>query len=165
MSENNNAISIDDLLDGTLDDLADAPTFKPFAAGVYTLKIKWDLNKKVSDMPGVGIGIKVMEVHELVNPETDTPPAIGDETELFFPFKKKDKETNQIVANEFGQGQFKNIITALKADLGLEGKTNREVTEATDGMELMGVTGIRIDKRNKEDIKYYTELKSLNAIA
>lgn len=162
---NENAImNLDSLLDGTLDDLADAPSFKPFAAGVHRVVIKWDATKKINDIPAIELSLKHMETVELKDPTGDKAPEAGDETSTSFMLFKKDKDTGKLVINEMGQGQWKELLAMLKKDLGIEAATNREVMEATQNMECTAVTTIRADKRDKDNIKYYTGVTSLNTI-
>lgn len=163
MSEqlNQNNSSLDDLLDATLDDLADMPEFKPFAAGAYRMKINWDATKKINDMPAVELKLTVIELAELVNPE-DTPSAPGDTTNVLFILKKKD-DTGKIVANELAQGQMKNILSVL-AEAFPEAKSNREIMVASENFEVLGVTSIRENKKDKNNIKRYTSLDSVTVI-
>ena len=42
MTEQTLNLDIDNLLDGTLDDLADAPEFKPFPLGAHKIVMKWE---------------------------------------------------------------------------------------------------------------------------
>lgn len=167
MSNENNAVGMDDLLDGTLDDLADAPSFKPFAPGVHRVIIKWDAAKKINDMPTIQLDLKHVETVELKNPE-DTPPVAGDETSASYMLKRVDKDTKQVVANEMAQGQFKLLIQSLAKDLNMEGASPRAVMEASQNAECLAVTGIRIDKRasktDESQWKYYTDVTSLNTI-
>lgn len=159
---------MDDLLDGTLDDLADAPSFKPFARGIHRAVIKWEL-KTINELPAAELSLKHLETVELTNPE-DTAPVVGDETSVAFMLKKKDKDNGgAIVANKLAQGQWKDLLKSLKKDLGLGDEvSNRGVMDATNGMECMVVTDIRIDKReskiDESTWKHYTVVKSLNTI-
>lgn len=163
MANENNAINIDDLLDGTLDDLADAPSFQPFPAGAHNVKISWKI-KTIADMPAVELSLTYLAPVELNDPEV-TPPKAGDESSTAFMLKKKDKDSGQVVTNDMGQGQWKALLAMLKTDLNLdESASNRQVMEATEGMEVLAVTAVRIDKRDKDNHKHYLEVKSLNAI-
>lgn len=161
-------VGMDDLLDGTLDDLADAPSFKPFAIGVHRATIKWE-TKTINELPAVELSLKHLETVELKNPE-DTPPTVGDETSVAFMLKKKDKDNGgAIIANELAQGQWKDLLKLLKKDLNLGDEvSNRAVMEATNGMECMVVTDIRIDKResktDESTWKHYTVVKSINTL-
>lgn len=162
MTQLNNSASLDDLLDGTLDDLADAPAFKPFPAGAHMLKINWITDQPINDIPTVKLKLTYVEVAELANQE-DALPAVGDTTEVAYMLKKKDAD-GKLVANELAQGQLKEVISSLKAGLGLEIATNREVMAASESMEVLVSTTVRVDKRDKNDLKYYTAVKSVAVV-
>lgn len=161
MEQLNQNVSFDDLLDGTLDDLADVPEFKPFAAGAHKLKLQFDPTKKINDMPAIEIKLTHVETVELVNPE-DTPPNPGDTTNVIYILKKKDDKGN-IVRNELAEGQFKAILASL-APAFPEAKTNREIMEAANGYEVLGSTSIRENKKDKNNIKYYTALDAVQPL-
>lgn len=159
MSENNNQVAnIDDLLDGTLDDLSDVPSFKPFAEGAHMCKINWEVTA-INNIPTVKLKLAHVSTEELVNAE-DTAPVPGDETEVAFMLKKKDN-----TKNELAEGQWKEILAALKAGIPeLAAATNREVMEATNNMEVLVVTNIRKNAKDPADIKYYTGVKSVSVV-
>jgi hypothetical protein len=153
---NQTAANIDDLLDGTLDDLADAPSFKPFPAGAHVCKLNWEV-KTIGTSPAVELKLTHVSTAELAN-EGDTMPAPGDTTSVAFILKKKDGSQN-----ELGEGQWKEILAALKSG-GVEGNSNREIMAASENMEVMVVTTVRVDKKDPQDIKYYTGVKSVSVI-
>lgn len=157
-AELNQNVSMDDLLDGTLDDLADVPEFKPFAAGAHKVKINFDATKKINDMPAIEVKLTHIETVELTNPE-DTPPNAGDSTNVIYILKKKDDKGN-IVRNELAEGQFKQLLASL-APAFPEATTNRAIMEAAQGYEVLAVTSIRESKKDKNNIKYYTALDSV----
>lgn len=147
---------IDSLLDATLDDLADVPEFKPFAKGVHRSNIKWG-TKVLNGKTAIELTLTVLETMELANPE-DTPPKPGDTTNVMFQFYKKDGQPNEIA-----QGQFKNIVRSLRTGFNLpETTSNREVMAASDGAEVLAVTGIRTDKKtDPQSPKYYTSVDEI----
>lgn len=148
--------NIDDLLDGTLDDLADAPSFQPFPAGAHVVKINWEV-KQIGNSPAVELKLTYVSVAELTNPE-DKEPAQGDTTSVAFILKKQDGSKN-----ELAEGQMKEILQSLK-DGGVAGDKPRELMEASQNMEVMAVTTIRKDKRDPQDVKSYTQVKSISVI-
>ena len=160
-AEINQNVSMDDLLDGTLDDLQDMPEFKPFAAGAHRLKLNWDWTKKINDMPAVELKLTMIEPVELVNPE-DTPPAVGDTTNVVFILKKKGDD-GKVVRNDLAEGQWKAILASLSPAFP-DAKSNKEIMEASQGYEVLGVTGVRENKKDKNDIKRYTSLNSVTLI-
>ena len=146
--QSNLNIDIDSLLDGTLDDLADLPEFKPFPAGATRAIISWDTSKKINGVPAIQCNLKGIETVELAN-ESDTPIQAGDETSVLFQMD-----------SEFGQGKFKNLIAALKPVFG--GNTNRETIEASQNGEVVVVTTIRKDKKDPD--RKYTEIVNVVAL-
>jgi hypothetical protein len=143
---------LDSLLDGTLDDLADMPEFKALPAGSHRATIKWDM-KEVNEQKCPDMGITVIETMELAD-ATATPAAAGDKTNILFMFKKKDGS-----ANEIGQGQFKAIMVSLSETYGK--KSPRELMAESEGAEVLITTKVRTDKRDKNDLKHYTDVVSL----
>jgi len=156
--ELNQNVSMDDLLDGTLDDLADVPEFKPFAAGAHKLRLFFDATKKINDMPAIEVKLVHVETVELANPE-DTPPNPGDSTNVIYILKKKDDKGNT-VRNELAEGQFKALLATL-APAFPEATTNRAIMEAAQGYEVLAATSIRENKKDKNNVKYYTALDSI----
>lgn len=151
-------VNIDDLLDGTLDDLADAPSFKPFAAGAHQCKLNWEVTA-INEIPTVKLKLTHVATLELVT-DTDVAPVAGDTTEVAFMLKKNDG-----TKNELGEGQWKAILASLKeGGVGGEGATNREVMAASENMEVVVVTTVRVNKKDPQDIKYYTGIKSVSVI-
>lgn len=158
--ELNQNVSLDDLLDGTLDDLADMPEFKPFAAGAHRMTLKFDATKKINDMPAIELKLTIVESVELSDP-TQTPPAAGDTTNVIFILKKKDDKGN-VVRNELAEGQFKKIMAELSPAFPEAAGSPRKIMEAADGYEVLGLTTTRADKRDKT--KVYTSLESVQVL-
>ena len=153
-----NTTSIDSLLDGVLDDLADIPAFKPFPIGAHRTTIKWEL-KAINEVPVVELTLTAVETVELTNPETDKPVAAGDTTNVMFMLKKKDGSNN-----ELAQGQWKELLKPLAAHIGTT--SNRATMEASNGAEVLVITTVRksVSKTDATDIKYYTAVSSLSVI-
>lgn len=152
MKVNNIMSDLDSLLDGTLDDLADMPEFKALPAGSHRATIKWEM-KEVNEQVCPDLGITIIETMELAD-ATATPAAVGDKTNVLYMFKKKDG-----TANEIGQGQFKEIMKSLAATYGA--KSPRELMAESNGAEVLITTKVRTDKRDKNDLKHYTDIVAL----
>ena len=161
-NELNQSLSMDDLLDGTLDDLADAPEFKPFPAGAHQVKIFFDATKKINEMPAIEVKLVHIETAELTNPE-DTPPKAGDSTNVIYILKKK-TETGTIVRNELAEGQFKQLLASL-APAFPDATSNRAIMESAQGYEVLAVTSVRVNKKDPTNVKHYTALDSVTLIA
>lgn len=139
--------NIDDLLDSTLDSLADLPEFKIFPAGAYMGTIELAV-KKMGDNQGVELTFKNQEVMELAEPTAEAP-AVDATTSVGF-----------ILNNEFGQGAFKKVVAALKEGLGMpEDSTSRQVMEAAKGATCVVMFATRADKNDKT--KFYQQLKDI----
>ena len=140
---------IDSLLDGTLDDLADMPSFKPFTPGTHKILLKLEI-KKIGDNQAVEVGMKHIETMEQADPAAE-PTTPGDETSVLMFLKHP-----SIQAVELGQGQFKEIMKAAAEKFGA--KTNRELIADCNGAEAIVITGLREDKKKG---KMYTSLNAL----
>ena len=151
MSEIN--MDVDALLDGTLDDLADMPEFKPFPIGSHRAIISMEV-KKIGDFPAVELTLKAIETIELPAGSEEAPLNKDDSTNLAFFLK----HSNPKVA-EMGQGQFKEIMKVAAAKFGA--KSNRELIEECKGVEALIVTGQR---KNKEKTKTYTTLEAIEFV-
>lgn len=143
MSDNQN-FDINALLDGTLDDLADMPEFKPYPAGTHRVNVKFEYKKDVAGHPAYEIKLKAVETIELSNSE-DTPLAAGAETSVLY-----------LLDNELGQGGFKKILQAAAEKFGA--MKNSELIEAAQNAEAAIVTNIR---KNKDKTKEYTNIVEL----
>lgn len=138
--------NLDSLLDGTLDDLADLPEFKPFPVGTHYVVMTL-AQKKVGTHPAIEVTMKAIETKELANAE-DTPLKQGDETSVAY-----------MLDNEYGQGGFKELMKAAAEKFGV--KSNRDLMADLQGAEVLVVTGIR---QNKEKTQSYTNIKTLAVI-
>lgn len=143
---------MDAILDGTLDDLKDAPEFKPFPPGAHicTLKIT---QKKIDGWPAFELGLKILSTEELAD-TNDVPPEVGAETSVAY-FMKHEKE---IVA-ELGQGKFKEILKSAAEHFGA--KSNRELIEDCNGATALVITGLR---SNKDKTKSFTDIESVKFV-
>jgi hypothetical protein len=124
------------ILDSTLDDLADFPEVKPYPAGTYVVNFSLS-TKEINKKPAVEAKLVLVEVAELASP-TDTAPVAGDETTLLMILINNDG-----AANEYSQGQLKNILAKLK-EAGVPGDSPREMIAATkDGIPAAVTLGVR----------------------
>ncbi len=128
---------IDALLDGTLDDLADLPEFKPYVAGAHRVLASF----KLKDIKNHGncpeLSFKYLELQQLENPQDEAPTA-GDEAATLF-----------MLDNEIGQGKFKNLITVFGEGLNMIGQSNRAIMEAVKDVECVILSSVTVDKDDK----------------
>jgi len=131
---------IDNLLGGTLDDLADMPEFKHFPDGVH--KVRFDfVAKEVNKKPGVELKFTAIETMELSDATKDTPIIAGDETSVLLLFKNNDGSKN-----EFSEGTLKMVVGALREQF--PGSNNGEILTAAKGAEVVIVTKLKENKNN-----------------
>lgn len=131
--------SIDNILDATLDDLADMPSISLFPNGAHKVKLESKVDTKKAS---VQLIMHYIEPLELADP-TATAPAAGDKNSVFFFLKKKDGS-----ANEYAQGALKEVVKVLQAQFG--GATTMEVLDAAKDAEVAVVTKIRVGKGEYE---------------
>lgn len=144
-NEHNQADETLDLLDETLDDLADLPQNKPFPAGAHLVQLKIRRNDK---KPGqFVVEMTHQEVVELTNPNIaeEDLPKMGDKSTVFISTKKKDGSKNEI-----GQGQLKIVMSPIGKMLGTNSIS--EIIEGSkDGVLAAVVVKIRADKSGDYD--------------
>lgn len=136
---------IDAMLDGTLDDLADMPEFKPYPVGthavVLTIVDKTAPKDRVNNHPGFEVKMKAVETLELANSD-DTPLVAGAETSVLY-----------LLDNPIGQGSFKKLLASAAEHFGA--KSNRELIADLQGATVAVVTRQR---QNKEKTQTYTDI-------
>ena len=147
MNDTVNTADIDDLLDSTLDDLEDLPSFEVFAAGAHKVLATLDF-KTVNDKTVIELEVEMIETVELANP-SDKQPAQGDKCSTIF-----------MLDNEFGRGNLKLIATPLAEALGTS--SVRDTVEETNSLECMIVSSIRTDKKDKD--KKYLNIKEIAVV-
>lgn len=154
MSNENLIQDLDALLDGTLDDLADAPEFAPFPPGVHRVTMKWE-RKKIDDArEGYAINFKAIETVEAQDPEKVVSAGQTDGTMFFL------KHTNPDVAKR-NQGQFKDVLRSLAEHYGTD-KKNSELIELSNDAEVLIVTELREEKKEgKKTGRMFMQLKAL----
>jgi hypothetical protein len=133
-------VDMDSLLEGTLDQLADLPEFKPFPPGVHRCTIKWEREEKTIKMH-----VTALETVELAAPSKDTPLEKGTETTM-----------NYKLDNEYGQGNFKVIMAGLTAIHGAASPS--KLMQTSEGNEYNLVTDTR---PNKDKTAVYTDVKAI----
>lgn len=146
-------MSMEDLLNSSVDQLADLKEFKPLPEGSYICIFDWAKNESPA---GVKFTLTVKEVVELANPteeniaEANAPDA--KETILFI-FNTKDGK-----ANSMGQGELKNIVNEVFQET-FGGETLAETLDNAKGAEIRVVLGHRTSTKDGET-KVFPKLKS-----
>ena len=163
MSETNGnnaaAATLDSILDGTLDDIADLPSFAAWPAGAYKVVLKEGFaEKKINDHPAFELKLMNQETLELNNAaETEETPKVGDECSLSF-----------MMDNDTGKGFFKEAIKPIVAHLQASGNpaaTIRDAVSAAKGLECIAILGRRTVKdKDSGEVKLYPSLKKLEVL-
>lgn len=133
--------NIDDILDATLDDLADLPEFTVPPAGTYQMVIKSAEQKKVAEHPAVEVKFSISSTVEL---EDDTQEPVKDGTETSIAY---------MLDNEFGVGSLKKLLKPIGEHLGVSKVS--EILEQSRGMEVVTVTRVRKGKGENAERKYF----------
>lgn len=131
--------SIEDLMDLSLDDLKDLPPFEVPPVGHYKLRLSlaW---KEVNDKQCIEAQFEVVETLELTDTSAQ-PCAAGTKFSTLFQ-----------LANEFGQGAFKELVKPLMEGLGLGGKKVSEIVKEVQNVEIAATVKHRKDKNDKEKV-------------
>ena len=141
-----NVMSLDSLLDISLDDLADLPEFKVFPAGAHRCSMSLE-SKDINGHPSVELKLRLLETVELAS-ATDVAPEAGTESSVAY-----------MLDNEFGQGKFKEILKPLGAHFGLN--KFGEIQEAAKDCEVLVVTKTR---QNKDKTQTYLDVVNLQVL-
>jgi len=157
MNEANLNMNADDLLDGVLDDLADAPEYKDIPAGTHRCNIHFETKPIEIDSKnytGVQVTLTAIETQELPAGETEGAEKGQKSNILLFLNHPK-----PIVA-QMGQGKFKEFMKSLAAHYGE--LTPRQLMEAAQGAEVLAVTSFRKDKKDKT--KQYFQIDGIAVV-
>lgn len=137
-----NDISVDDLIDISLEDLADKPSIELYPAGTHKVTCNLD---PVKDKKGAFVfKMDYIEAVELAN-SGDTAPAPGDVNTVFINLKKKDGGPS-----EYGQGVLKSILVPMSEHFGKDKKVGELMAEIKD-LECMVTTKVNKGKKDYAD--------------
>jgi len=125
---------VNDLLDGTLDDIADLPSFEPFPSGAYRVLASF----AVKPIKGHGLcpelSFKLLECLQLAE-TSDVPPNEGSEASTLY-----------MLDNEVGAGKFKKIAAKFVDFAG--SRKNRDIIDAVKDVECVLLSSVTIDKND-----------------
>ena len=126
----------DELLDMTLDDLEDLPTFEPYPAGAHKVLMTLAL-KTINDKQSVEAVFKLVETMELAEPLKDgeKAPVEGAETSVLCQLD-----------NEWGRGNLKLLATPVGVAMGIG--NIRQVVEECNDIEVIIVTWVQVSKKD-----------------
>lgn len=135
------ALDLDALLDGTLDDLADMPSFKPFPAGTHRVTVSVAV-KEIQDKAAFEFNCTMLEPLELADPSEELPKE-GDTASTAF-----------IMGTDFGEGGFKKLASVFVEALQIP-NTKRAIVEHVQNVECVIISKVRTDKKDA-DKKYFS---------
>ena len=129
---------IDSILDATLDDLADAPEFKPFPAGSHQCTFTL-VQKMINAKPVFEWKLTAIETLELADPANSVNVKAGDTcSSSIFMYDKEGK------LSEMAQGQFKDLLRPFQAHFNTA--SNRETLEAAQNTTVVVTMSQRAGK-------------------
>ena len=149
--------TLDSILDGTLDDIADLPSFAAWPAGAYRVSLKEGFKQKtINDKPAFELKLTCLEVLEINNAaEQEEAPKVGDETSLSYGME-----------TEVGKGFFKEAVMPFVVHLGLDAKTPGAIRAAVDGSKGLECLAVlkRTSKTAEGETKYYPKLVKIEVL-
>lgn len=138
------------LLDSSIDELADLEKFTPIPAGSHKLRLNWSFPDDDTRVV-VQLTMTVVETLEMAN-SSEQAPEPGKAVNMWFYLQNKDG--TPIISEKsgkpmtFGQGQLKEILAVLAPVFG--GATNREIISNSEGAEVVATLGVRSDKNDPD---------------
>jgi len=145
--------ALDSLLDSTLDDLADLPTFQPYPAGAHRCTIEFE-EKVINRKPAVELKLIGISTEELADPAEDKPIEPKQETQVLYILTKEDGSVNEV-----SQGKLKEVLKPLGEATGAT--SIRAIMAASKGMEVLAITKKR---HNKTNDTYNTDIVKLEVV-
>jgi len=141
---------MDSLLDATLDDLEDLPSFEPFWAGAHRVFATME----AKDIPGhsltIELTLKLIETVELADAIEE-----GEEN------KEGDTaNTLYFLDNEIGQGKFKTMAANFAEFAG--SKKLGDIVDAVKDVECVALTARTQDKKDKT--RFYMDVKEIQLV-
>lgn len=158
-------MSIDalNLLDATLEDLADLKKFEPLPVGSYKMGIKWSYPDD-QEFVIVRLDLDVREVLEVPGVAEEFFPEVGKLATFFMRIQRKDgqpmiwEKSGEV--NDVDQGRLKEVLLALAPVFNPDGTlTNREMIEASQGAEVL--VGLKIRPNKNDPDQKFNVLKSI----
>ena len=151
-----------DLLDATLEDLADLKKFEPLPVGAYKFGVSWSYPEN-DEFKIVQFDLTVMECLEVPGVAEENLPAAGKKASFYMRIQRKDGQPmlwGDGTPNDQDQGRLKEILKALAPVFNPDGTLSiREMIEASEGAEVIAALKIRVNKKDP-DMKF-NEIKTL----
>lgn len=147
--EESKAIPIENLMDSSLDDIADLPAFVVPPVGHYHLTLSLE-SKSINDKPAIQANWVVDQTVELKD-KTAVATEVGTKFNSLF-----------MMDNEFGQGAFKALLMPLKEGLGLGGLRIHEILSKVQNVKVKADLKHRKDKNDAD--KIYPNVQNVELI-
>lgn len=135
-------MNLNDLLNGSLDDLPDVPAFVTWPAGAYRCLVSAEL-KEVNDKPVVEAKYTLKEVLEMASPDTVAPLVNSTNSEAFF------------LDNELGIGKMKDFLKPFAKQF--DEANVQALIDLVKNIEVDVVNKPRKDKKDP-DRSYFTSV-------
>ena len=144
-----------DILDGTLDDLADIPEFKPYPNDAHKVTITMERRQEgegKDTKDSVFVKMTAIETVELVTPKASPEDEKGD-----LPLEAGAVATVMYnLKNEFGQGQFKEL---MKAYAGIHG--NKPLKDLMVDAQNSTAVVVTKQRQNKDKTQTFTQIENI----
>lgn len=151
-----------DLLDATLDDLADLKKFEPFPAGSYRFQVLWELPED-DEVVIVVLKLKLLECLDVPGVDEENLPKVDKEATFWMRLQHKDGTPltwDNGEVNDQDQGRLKEILKVMAPVFNPDNTlTNRQLIEASEGAEVLATLKVKASKKDK-DVKF-NEIKHL----
>lgn len=134
-----------DILDKSLDDIADLPSFEVPQNGTYSLKVSTEV-KKVADKDSVEAKYEVMELVQADDPNAPITVAGTKFSTVYF------------LDNEYGVGNLKKFLVPFGEHFGTQ-NLRELVTEKVKDVIITATVKRRADKDDKD--KFYADVKNI----
>lgn len=138
---------LDSLLDMTLDDLEDLPSFAPFPIGAHRVLASFN-TKDINGSPSVTLDFKMIENIEMANSQDEVPKE-GDTSNTMYR-----------LGNKYAEGNLKKVAAPFMKALGFT--KIGELIEGANDIECIIITGLRPDKNDKD--KFYLDVKEVEVV-
>lgn len=137
------------LLDSTIDDLADLEKFSPIPEGTHKLQFEFKETDS-DDFLEIRMSMKVLETVEMKDKNAEHPEP-GKESSMLFRLANKDGTpiiTEKGKLMTLGQGQLKEILLAIQPTFG--GNTLKEIMNNANGGSAFFTLGVRANSKDPD---------------
>lgn len=146
------------LLDSSVEELADLERFTPIPAGTHKLRLQWSFPEHDTQVV-VQLKLEVVETLEMAN-SSEPAPEPGKSGNIRFPLQNKDGSPIMSKSGKpmtMGQGQLKEVVAVLAPHFG--GGTLREVIDNSQGAEV--VATLKVRKSSLDPDMMFNEIKAI----